>query len=84
MSPLFRTNNSDDLPLVYDIDHDAFLQYRKSWLLWRALGHYDSNGSWVRPLSFVEADELPNEKIRLFLDMDDIFEKKRRQLAKNK
>lgn len=83
MKPLF-VKGGDDLPLVYEIDFDAFQKYKGSWLLWRALGNYDANGNWGAPLSFVEADQLPKDKIDFFLQMDDIVKKKQAQLTKKK
>lgn len=83
MKPLFQ-RSSDDLPLEYDIDDNAFRKYKGSWLLWRSLGRYDGNGGWEPPLSFVEADELPKDKVDFFLAMDDILSKKQKQLTKKK
>jgi hypothetical protein len=83
MSPLFK-HSGDDLPLVYDIDYDAFLKYKGSWLLWRSLGRRDASGNWEPPLSFVEADQLPKDKIDFFLSMDEVFRKKLAQLSKKK
>ena len=80
MKPLF-VRHGDDLPLEYDIDEDSFHKYKGSWLLWRSLGRYDSNGSFAPPLSFLEADSLPKSKIDFFLAMDDILATKQRQLA---
>lgn len=83
MKPLFK-KSSDDLPLVYDIDPDAFRKYKGKWLLYRSMGCYDGNGNFTPPLSFLEASQLPKEEIDFFLDMDDILARKQRQLDKKK
>jgi hypothetical protein len=47
-----------------------FLQYRDAWTLYRRLGHYDSGGAWVPPISFTEALEMPKTMLAVFQELD--------------
>lgn len=66
------------------MDYDAFLRYRGNWLLWRALGHKTSDGLWVAPLSFAEANHYPKQMIDIFLELDRLYGKMERTYLKNK
>jgi len=60
-----------------------FMQYRDLWKLWRSLGHYDGNESWVAPISFLEATQVPNKRmLDTFFEMDDFFERMKRHRRK--
>jgi len=52
--------------------------------LWRNLGHVDSNGAWVAPVSFVEAQQLPGNMLNVFLALDNLTAKMAKQEAKKK
>jgi hypothetical protein len=83
MQPLFK-KSGNDLPLVYEIDPDAFHKYKMSWLLYRQLGRYDGNGDFEPPLNFLEARQLPKEEMDFYFQMDEIMRKKIAQLRKQK
>jgi hypothetical protein len=59
----------NDIPHAAGITHENFIKYRKSWLLWRALGHY-SDGLFVAPISFNEALQLPKNMLDVFFELD--------------
>lgn len=52
--------------------------------MWRNLGHVDSNGAWVAPVSFVEAQQLPGNMLNVFLALDNLTAKMAKQEAKKK
>jgi hypothetical protein len=60
------------------------LRYKDDWLLWRNLGHVDSNGAWVAPVSFVEAQQLPDNMLSVFFALDNMVAKMAKQEAKKK
>lgn len=80
----FADKQSDDLPHELDIDLDAFHAHRDNWTLWRALGHYSPSGSWVTPVSFLEAQQLPKEALDVYLMLDDLLGRMQRQFNKKK
>ncbi len=60
---------------MVDFSHADFLKYRELWKnLWRLLGHYDSNGNWVAPVSFAEARQLPQAMLNVFQELDHFLE----------
>lgn len=84
MAPLFRVEQSDDVPGSTEIQLADFLAYRSLWMLYRSMGRYDGNGNWVKPISFVEAARLPKRMISTFLDLDDFFERMKRHNDKKR
>jgi hypothetical protein len=70
------------VPSAVEFSHEDFLKYRETWLLWRSLGRYDGNGSWVAPLSFPEAIDLPKAMLDVFQELDHFFEQMKKHQAK--
>lgn len=79
-----KEQKGDDLPYDLGILYEDYRDYKDEWILWRTLGRYDSNGVWVAPVSFLEAELLPKRKLDLFFSLDNIFEIMRKQNAKKK
>ncbi len=52
--------------------------------MWRNLGRVDGNGAWVAPVSFVEAQQLPDNMLSVFLALDNLTAKMAKQKAKKK
>jgi len=80
---MVEREQSDDTPLHVDISLKSFFAHRDNWLLWRALGHYE-NGSWVAPVSFLEAQRIKKEALDVFMTLDDWYGRMRRQNEKKK
>jgi hypothetical protein len=54
-------------------------------MLWRSLGYYSDSGSWVPPVSFLEAQQLSKPMLDVFMKLDDILDRMREQaLAKKR
>ena len=64
--------------------YEDFLEYKSIWLLWRNLGHVTEGGSFVPPISFMEADQLPKVMLDVFFELDSWIDKMMRELAKRK
>jgi hypothetical protein len=73
-----------DLPEHSPIDYQAFQKYKSSWLYWRALGHVDSNGSFVAPVLLEDAKRMPKDEIDFYFDMDSLLSRMQRNHAKKK
>lgn len=72
---------SDDIPHELDINIDDFRAFRDNWTLWRNLGHH-IDGSWVAPVSFLEALRIPKAELDIYFILDDVFGRMQRQFAK--
>jgi len=69
------------LPQFLEFEYDDFLRHRDDWLLWRNLGHVDTNGAWIAPVSFTEAQQLPAKMLNVFFSLDNLVEKMMKQKA---
>jgi hypothetical protein len=58
------------VPSTVEFSDAEFLQYREAWTLYRRMGHYDSGGAWVPPISFLEALEMPKAMLNTFQGLD--------------
>lgn len=69
-----------------DISLEDFYLYRDEWKLWRSLGHYVDvdNVTWVAPISFAEASDMPRAMLDVFLTLDGMLSKMRAQFLKQK
>ena len=79
LKPLAEQQPTDDLPRDLDIDLAVFHKKKRAWLTWRACGYTDAGGAFVRPVTFLEALQMPPEELRLFLDLDTYFDKLHQQ-----
>lgn len=84
MLPLCQVEEPNGVPNTTDIRMADFLKYRDLWLLYRSVGRYDSNGAWVRPISFLDAARIPKRMMDTFLDMDSFYEHVKRDQEKKK
>ena len=50
-------------------------------MLWRNLGHADSNGTWVAPISFLDAQKIPARMLNAFFTLDNLVYKLAKQKA---
>lgn len=66
------------------MDLNDFHAYRDNWTLWRTLGHFSESGSWVAPVSFIEAQTMPKPMLDVFLTLDDIIGRMQKQYAEKK
>jgi len=73
---------SDIIPRHLTITIEQFHLHKGNWLLWRNLGHFDQSGSWVAPVSFVEAQSLPKDMLDTFFELDNLVSKTIKQTAK--
>lgn len=48
-------------------------------MLWRGLGRVDSNGTWVPPVSYLEAQYIPTRKLHVFMALDSMVVKLAKQ-----
>lgn len=71
-----------DFPVELNIDIRLFRKYKKGWLLWRSSGHVNSSGSFVPPVSFMEARAMPKDELDLYFLLDDLLSIKQRQVNK--
>lgn len=71
-----------DFPAELAIDIQLFRKYKKGWLLWRSSGHVDGNGSFVPPVSFIEARQMPEDELNLYFLLDDLLAIRSRQVNK--
>jgi len=71
-----------DFPVELDLDIKTFRKYKKGWLLWRSSGHVDSSGSFVSPVSFIEARQMPKDELDLYFLLDDLLAIRQRQTNK--
>jgi len=63
----------------------AFRKYKDSWLgIWRALGSFDANGSFIPPLSFLEAKQMSKKELDIYFELDNLLEIKQRELSDTK
>lgn len=67
------------MPSTVSFSEEAFLKYRDAWKAYRSLGHYDGE-SWVSPLSFKEAMEMPREMLEVFQELDFFLEQMKKQM----
>lgn len=81
---MLKAGTSSDVPSSVEISHESFLKYRDAWKLYRSLGHYDSGGAWVPPISFTEAVEMPAEMLNVFQELDHFLAQMQRHLAAKK
>jgi hypothetical protein len=79
---MFKNVGGADIPSTVEFSEEGFRKYREAWKRYRSLGHYDGNGNWVPPLSFVEALQLPAEMLAVFQGLDQFLEQMKRHHAK--
>lgn len=84
LAPYVESSPRDDLPLECPVNYQTFKKYKDPWAYWRALGHFDGNGSFVAPVSFEEAKQMPRSEIDFYLDMDNLLLRMKRHRAKQK
>jgi hypothetical protein len=48
------------------------------------MGHYDANGAFVPPVDLIQARNMPEEEIDIYLRLDGYFSILQRQKNKNK
>lgn len=63
---------------------DEFHQHKGNWLLYRAMGEINANGSFVPPLSYFEAQQMPKRTMQLFMIFDDYADRMLRTINKKK
>ncbi len=81
---LFESGTGNALPRFFEFSYEEFLRYKDDWLLWRNLGRVDGNGAWIAPVSFVEAQQLPDNMLSVFFALDNMVAKMAKQEAKKK
>ena len=81
---MVKQEGGDDFPSEVDLELGLFLKYKKPWLYWRALGRYDSNGSFVKPVTWSESKQMPKEELDTYLELDRLFAIRRAQALKKK
>lgn len=70
------------MPSTVDFSETDFLKYRDAWKLYRSLGHYDSGGAWVPPISFREALDMPKAMLDVFQELDHFLGQMQKYQAK--
>lgn len=70
------------MPSTVDFSEEDFYRYRDAWKLWRSVGHYDSGGAWVPPVSFQEAAEMPRVMLDVFQGLDHYLSQMQKHQAK--
>lgn len=84
LNGFFKAGGGDALPEIINIDFADFLEYKDDWILWRALGHTNEAGSWVAPISFLEAQRIPDRMLNIFFTLDDMLGRLQRQKEKQR
>jgi hypothetical protein len=79
---MLKHKAGDDVPSEVDISREDFMKYRDGWKLWRAVGRYDGNGSWIPQISFKEAAELPKAMLDVFQELDFFLAQMQKYMAK--
>jgi hypothetical protein len=58
---------------VIDINRDDFHREKDDWLIYREMGHRNSNGGFEPPLSLSDAISMPERKRAVFRTLDYIY-----------
>lgn len=69
-----------DFPAYLDLDMQAFRKYKRSWLLWRTCGSFDTHGSFIPPVSFTEAMAMPKDELDTYFELDRLIAIRQKQI----
>lgn len=82
---MFGQEVSNNLPYLLPITYEQVDRFWDDWTLWRSLGKRNFNGGFEPSVSYLEAvHNIENEKLQVFLAMDNLYSKMEQQYIKQK